>query len=104
MARNRHIEARIYFLKPDEGGRHAPVFDGYRGQFFFDGIDVDATQEYPEVKEVKPGDEVIVYLAFIRPEVHLSKMYVGKTFLVREGARTVGRGVVTKVLDSQSEG
>ena len=97
MAIPRHIEAQIYYLTTDEGGRKTPVNSGYRGQFHYDGIDVDAPQEFPDGLQAKLGEEVRAYLAFLTPEISLPKMHVGKKFLVREGARTVGRGVVTQV-------
>ena len=95
----RDIEAEIYFLTLQEGGRSTPVFSGYRGQFFYEGLDCDATQEYPDVEEVKPGETVRAYLAFLSPNLHYKKIHEGMAFLVREGARTVGKGTVTKVID-----
>lgn len=95
----RDIEAEIYFLTPQEGGRSTPAFSGYRGQFFYEGMDCDAVQEYPDVEEVMPGETVRAYLAFLSPNLHYKKVYEGMTFLVREGERTVGKGTVTKIID-----
>ncbi|WP_412970788.1 hypothetical protein [Glaciecola sp. MF2-115] len=99
MTLPRDIEAEIYFLTPNEGGRSTPVFSGYRGQFYYDGLDFDARQEYPDVETVKPGETVRTYLAFMSPKLHHKKLYEGMEFLVREGAKTVGKGTVTKVID-----
>lgn len=102
MSVERHIEATLHFLTPDEGGRSTPVSTGYRGQFYFDGIDVDAPHEYPDVELVQPGDKVRAYFRFLRPETHLPKMYIGKEFLIREGDRVIAKGVVTGVFNLDS--
>jgi len=95
----RDIEAEIYFLKPSEGGRSTPAFSGYRPQFFYGGRDWDAPHEYPDNEKVNPGETARAYLAFLSPQEHLGKVFVGMEFLVREGTRTVGRGKVTKILE-----
>lgn len=102
MSIERHIEATLYFLTSDEGGRRAAVSTGYRGQFYFNNIDVDALHEYPDVELVQPGDTVRAYFRFCRPEVHLPKMHIGKEFLIREGIRVIAEGVVTKVFNLNS--
>jgi translation elongation factor EF-Tu-like GTPase len=95
----RDIEAEIYFLTPAEGGRATPAFDHYRPQFYYDGHDWDARHVYPDVKQVNPGDTVRAYLGFLSPAEHLGKVHREMPFEIREGARTVGRGKVTKVLE-----
>jgi translation elongation factor EF-Tu-like GTPase len=99
MKKPRDVEADIYFLTTEEGGRKGPAYTDYRPQFYYDGHDWDAPHEYPDVEQVNPGDTVRAYLAFLSPHEHLGKLYVGKEFLIREGARTVGRGKITKILE-----
>ena len=93
------IEAEITFLKTQEGGRKTPAFSGYRPQFYYDGHDWDAVQEYIGVSEVYPGQTVTAELAFLSPQCHVGKLYPGKEFLVREGQRVVARGKITKILN-----
>jgi translation elongation factor EF-Tu-like GTPase len=93
-----HIEAEIYFLRTEEGGRKGPAFTGYRPQFFYDGEDWDAVQEYPDVSEVRPGDTVRALVSFLSPEYHRGRVYPGMSFAIREGQRVVGRGRVLKIL------
>jgi len=102
MNQPKDIEAKIYYLTPQEGGRTTPVFSGYRGQFYYNGLDCDAPQEFPDVEEVKPGETVKAYLAFLSPQLHAKNIYEGMGFLVREGARTVGKGKVTKILELEA--
>jgi translation elongation factor EF-Tu-like GTPase len=99
MKRPRDIEATIRFLSTEEGGKTRPVFDDYRPQFYYDGRDWDAPQEYPDVSEVRPGDTVRAYLAFLSPQCHLGKIYEGMKFQVREGAKVVAEGEVTRILE-----
>jgi len=96
------IEAQIYFLKPEEGGRSTPAYSGYRPQFYYDEHDWDASHDYPDVDVVNPGDTVRAFLGFLSPNEHFGKVYEGMEFLVREGARTVGKGVVTKIIDLET--
>lgn len=93
------IEAEITFLTTEEGGRKIPAFSGYRPQFYYDGHDWDAVQEYLGVSEVYPGQAVTAELAFLSPQCHVGKLYLGKEFLVREGQRVVARGKITKILN-----
>ena len=93
------IEAEIYFLTFEEGGRKSAVFSNYRPQFYYNGHDWDAPQTYPDVEQVNPGDTVRAYLGFLSPKEHFGKIYIGMEFLIREGARTVGKGVITKIKD-----
>jgi translation elongation factor EF-Tu-like GTPase len=98
MKRPRDIEARIHFFTTEEGGKTRPVFSDYRPQFYYNGRDWDAPHEYPDVAEVKPGDTVRAYLAFLSPQCHLGKIYEGMKFQVREGAKVVAEGEVTRIL------
>ena len=87
--------AEIYVLSKDEGGRHTPFFNGYRPQFFFRTTDVTGSIDLPEGTEmVMPGDNVSVTVSLIAPVA----MEEGLRFAIREGGRTVGAGVVAKVI------
>ena len=91
-----HFEAEIYVLSKDEGGRHTPFFNGYRPQFYFRTTDVTGAVDLPEgVEMVMPGDNVQVTVKLIAPIA----MEEGLRFAVREGGRTVGAGVVSKVIE-----
>ncbi len=88
--------AEIYVLSKDEGGRHTPFFQGYRPQFYFRTTDVTGAIELPAGTEmVMPGDNVSVTVALIAPIA----MEEGLRFAIREGGRTVGAGVVSKVIE-----
>ncbi|PCH61633.1 MAG: elongation factor Tu [Gammaproteobacteria bacterium] len=90
------FEAEVYILSKDEGGRHTPFFKGYRPQFYFRTTDVTGAVELPEgVEMVMPGDNIKVDVALIAPIA----MESGLRFAIREGGRTVGAGVVTKVVE-----
>ena len=93
------IEAKITFLTTEEGGRKTPAYSGYRPQFYYDGHDWDAIQNYVGVSEVYPGQTVTAQLSFLTPECQIGKLYPGKDFLVREGQRIVAHGKITKILD-----
>jgi elongation factor Tu len=85
----------VYVLSKDEGGRHTPFFKGYRPQFYFRTTDVTGICELPEgVEMVMPGDNVALTVDLINPIA----MEEGLRFAIREGGRTVGAGVVTKIL------
>ncbi|MDA0706822.1 MAG: elongation factor Tu [Proteobacteria bacterium] len=89
------FEAEVYILTKDEGGRHTPFFKGYRPQFYFRTTDVTGAVELPEGTEmVMPGDNVQMVVELINPIA----MDDGLRFAIREGGRTVGAGVVAKVL------
>jgi elongation factor Tu len=91
-----HFEAEIYVLSKDEGGRHTPFFNGYRPQFYFRTTDVTGAVDLPEgVEMVMPGDNVQVTVKLIAPIA----MEDGLRFAVREGGRTVGAGVVAKIIE-----
>src|SRR6478752_5186568 len=89
------FEAEVYVLGKDEGGRHTPFFKGYRPQFYFRTTDVTGACELPEgVEMVMPGDNVKMVVSLIHPVA----MDEGLRFAIREGGRTVGAGVVAKIL------
>ena len=89
------FEAEIYVLSKDEGGRHTPFFNGYRPQFYFRTTDVTGALQLPAGTEmVMPGDNVKINVQLIAPIA----MEDGLRFAIREGGRTVGAGVVSKVL------
>jgi len=89
------FNAEVYVLTKEEGGRHTPFFKGYRPQFFFRTTDVTGSVELPEGMEmVMPGDNVQMTIELIAPIA----MDEGLRFAIREGGRTVGAGVVTKIL------
>ncbi len=88
--------AEIYVLGKDEGGRHTPFFQGYRPQFYFRTTDVTGAVELPAGTEmVMPGDNVSITVALINPIA----MEEGLRFAIREGGRTVGAGVVAKIIE-----
>ncbi len=90
-----HFNAEVYVLSKDEGGRHTPFFNGYRPQFYFRTTDVTGSINLPDGQEmVMPGDNTNMEVEMIQPIA----MDEGLRFAVREGGRTVGAGVVTKVI------
>jgi elongation factor Tu len=89
------FEAEVYVLKKEEGGRHTPFFQGYRPQFYFRTTDVTGSCELPAGTEmVMPGDNVKITVELIQPIAMEEQV----RFAIREGGRTVGAGVVTKIL------
>ncbi len=99
MKYNPDIEGEVTYIPTDAGGRESPAFQGYRPQFYYSGRDWDAVQHYPDVDQVNPGETARVCFTFISPDQHFGKIQLGTIFLVREGARTVGYGKVTKILE-----
>ncbi|WP_372921534.1 elongation factor Tu, partial [Roseovarius sp.] len=90
------FEAEVYVLSKDEGGRHTPFFKGYRPQFYFRTTDVTGSCELPaDVEMVMPGDNVKLVVTLIAPIA----MDDGLRFAIREGGRTVGAGVVAKIIE-----
>ena len=90
------FEAEVYVLSKDEGGRHTPFFKGYRPQFYFRTTDITGACELPEGTEmVMPGDNVQMTVTLINPIA----MDDGLRFAIREGGRTVGAGVVSKIIE-----
>ncbi|MBZ3359411.1 elongation factor Tu [Xanthomonas perforans] len=89
------FEAEVYVLSKDEGGRHTPFFKGYRPQFYFRTTDITGACQLPEgVEMVMPGDNVKMVVTLINPVA----MDEGLRFAIREGGRTVGAGVVAKII------
>ena len=89
------FESEVYILSKEEGGRHTPFFKGYRPQFYFRTTDVTGTCELPEgVEMVMPGDNIQMVITLIAPIA----MDEGLRFAIREGGRTVGAGVVAKII------
>jgi elongation factor Tu len=90
------FECEVYILSKDEGGRHTPFFNGYRPQFYFRTTDVTGACELPSgIEMVMPGDNVKMEVTLIAPIA----MEDGLRFAIREGGRTVGAGVVAKILE-----
>ena len=88
------FDSEVYVLKKEEGGRHKPFFAGYRPQFYFRTTDVTGNITLPEgVEMVMPGDNIKMAVELIQPVA----MQEGLRFAIREGGRTVGAGVVTKI-------
>ncbi len=89
-----HFKGQVYVLKQEEGGRHTPFFNGYRPQFYFRTTDVTGSLNLPDkVEMVMPGDNIEMEIKLITPIA----MDEGLRFAIREGGRTVGSGVVTKI-------
>jgi elongation factor Tu len=90
------FEGNVYVLRKDEGGRHTPFFSGYRPQFYIGTLDVTGAIDLPEgVEMVMPGDNTTVKVSLIVPVA----LEAGSRFAIREGGRTVGSGVITKVVE-----
>jgi elongation factor Tu len=90
------FEAEVYILSKEEGGRHTPFFNGYRPQFYFRTTDVTGACDLPEgIEMVMPGDNVKMVVSLINPIA----MEEGLRFAIREGGRTVGAGVVAKIIE-----
>ena len=88
------FDGEVYVLSKDEGGRHTPFFKGYKPQFFFETTDVTGSVDLPEgIEMVMPGDNITMSIELINPIA----MEEGQRFAIREGGRTVGAGVVTKI-------
>ena len=97
------IEAEIRYLTTEEGGRKTGVFSGYRGQFFYEGEDYDGFQYFPDLPDgtmLALGEPVRALIRFRQvmwEAVHAKRITVGMPFQIREGSKTVGYGVVTKM-------
>ena len=92
------VEAEITFIPTAEGGRKTPVYSDYRPQFYYEGRDWDAVHEYPDVDTVLPGQTVRALLRFLSPDVLIDRIHLGMEFQIREGARVVGHGRITRIL------
>ena len=89
------MKLRVYVLSKEEGGRHTPFFKGYRPQFYVRTTDVTGEVTLPDgVEMVMPGDDIAVTVELISPVA----MEDGMKFAIREGGRTVGAGVVSKII------
>ncbi len=87
---------QVYVLTKDEGGRHTPFFNNYRPQFYFRTTDVTGSIKMPAgVEMVMPGDQVTIEVELIMPIAMEQEL----RFAIREGGRTVGSGVITKILE-----
>jgi elongation factor Tu len=93
------VEAQITFLRTEEGGRQCVALSGYRPQFFYDGEHHDAVQEFMDKERVYPGDTVTVRLHFLHPELLYTRVHVGDSFKILEGARIVAHGEITRILN-----
>ncbi len=95
------IEAEIYFLSKDEGGRREPCASGYRPNHNFgvEGMLNDAVHRYLDKEWVTPGEAVMAHLWFAKPEYQSGRLHEGFEFTVQEGSRIVGRGRITRVLN-----
>ena len=90
------FECEVYVLSKDEGGRHTPFFGNYRPQFYFRTTDVTGAIELPkDVEMVMPGDNVKMNVELITPIA----LEAGLKFAIREGGKTVGAGVVSKIVE-----
>lgn len=96
--KNPEIEAEIYYLTEEEGGRKTAIGNGYRGQFYYDGRDWDALQEFIDKEMCQPGETIKVKMETLSPDFHAGKFWIGKEFKIKEGDNTVGNGVIKKVL------
>jgi hypothetical protein len=96
--KNPEIEAEIYYLTTKEGGRKNFVGNGYRGQFFYDGNDWDAQQEFIDKDICNLGDTIRVYIKTLSPDFHVGKFFIGKKFEIKEGTTIVGQGKITKII------
>ncbi|MGZ3407785.1 MAG: EF-Tu C-terminal domain-related protein, partial [Polyangia bacterium] len=93
---HKKFKAEVYVLKKEEGGRHTPFFNKYRPQFYFRTTDVTGSVKLPEnVEMVMPGDNVNIDVELITPIAAEE----GLRFAIREGGRTVGAGVITKIVE-----
>jgi elongation factor Tu len=91
---HRKFKAEVYVLSKEEGGRHTPFFNNYRPQFYLRTTDVTGAIKLPEgVEMVMPGDNIVMSVELIQPVA----IEEGLRFAIREGGRTVGAGVVTKI-------
>lgn len=85
-------------MTEQEGGRKTAVGNGYRGQFYYNGHDWDAPQQFLDKEICNLGETVKVYLQTLSTDFHVGQFFVGQEFETREGAKTVGKGKITKIL------
>jgi translation elongation factor EF-Tu-like GTPase len=99
MALPQDAEGSVTFLTSQEGGRSTPVPSGLRPLFHYDGRDWVAVLTFPDVERADLGATVRVILSFLSPQAHHGKLTIGTPFLVREGSKVIGRGVITRLID-----
>lgn len=100
---NPDLVIKVKVLTESEGGRRTPFFNGYRGQFYYNSSDWDATYDVIDKSEANPGDEVELELITSSKEIHFGKFKIGKEVKIREGSRIVAMGKVTKILNQKFE-
>ncbi len=96
--REPQLEAEIYYLTEQEGGRKTAVNNGYRGQFHYNGKDWDAPQQFIDKETCNLGETVKVYLQTLSPDFHIGHFFVGQEFETREGSKIVGKGKITRII------
>ena len=101
--KNPDLIIKVKVLTENEGGRKTSFFNGYRGQFYYNNSDWDATYEIIDKLEAKPGEEVELQLITASREIHFGKFEIGKEVKIREGSRIVAIGNVTQVLNQRFE-
>jgi elongation factor Tu len=93
------IEAEITFIPTEKGGRHSPAFQNYRPQFYIDGLNYAALYHFIGVEQVNPGETVNATIKLLAADLLEPLVKQGKTFEMREGAKIVAYGKITKVLN-----
>ncbi len=93
-----HLITTITYIPTNRGGREGEILSDFRPQFYYDGEDWDAEYSYGEYQKVNPGDTVDVGIRFRDPSIHRDKLVPGKLFLIREGHKVIGYGVVREIL------
>jgi len=101
--KNPDLIIKVKVLTENEGGRKTPFFNGYRGQFYYNNSDWDATYEIIDKTEAKPGEEVELKLITASREIHFGKFETGKEVKIREGSRVVAVGTESKILNQKFE-
>ena len=96
-----HIEAELFVVPESDGGRHSPFFSGYRPQFRFKDRDNDCNVTLLDREHLNGGDTGAVALTFVRPDLQTSRLAVGDSFSLAEGARVVCRGTITRIYESE---
>lgn len=93
------IEADLFLVAESDGGRRSPFLSGYRPQFRFDGRDNDCNITLVDREQLGDGETGRIALTFLRPELQTGRLSVGAEFCIAEGARVVGQGKITAILD-----
>lgn len=91
------LQAYVYFLTQDEGGRSTSVNSGYRGQFYYDDSNWDAHETFIGKEVCNPGETVLIDFNLLSPIFHSGKFFINKAIEIREGSRIVARGKITKI-------